>query len=149
VARALAAVGTLLVLLIGGLTLIVFANRDEDNVAVDNLLSEDLTRAIALAERDSGGRVDLRRLAPFEWDELLLVARDTPDSVISERLGYEWTGVREFGGGEQLIFLDDGEVARFADYRGEGRFAGFETPIATVPRADAVFRVRDLVVTPD
>jgi hypothetical protein len=149
VAKALVAVGTLLILMIGGLTLAVFVTRDEDNVAVDNLLSENITRAIALAERDSGGRVDLARLARFRWDELLLVARGTPDSAISERLGYDWTGVREFGTGELLIFLDDGDVARFADYRGEGRFEGFETPIARIPRADAVLRVRDLVVTPD
>jgi hypothetical protein len=149
VGKALVAVGTLLVLMIGGLTLAVFVTRDEDNVAVDNLLSENVTRAIALAERDSGGRVDLARLARFRWDEVLVVARDTPDSAISERLGYEWTGLREFGTGELLIFLDGGDVARFADYRGEGRFEGFETPIATIPRADAVLRVRDLVVTPE
>jgi hypothetical protein len=149
VARALVAVGTLLVLMIGGFALAVYVTRDEDNVAVDNLLSENVTRAIALAERDSGGEVDLTRLARFRWDEVLLVARGTPRSAISDRLGYEWTGLREFGAGELLIFLDGGDVARFADYRGEGRFEGFETPIATVPRADAVLRVRDLVVTPD
>jgi hypothetical protein len=147
-AKALVAVGTLLVLLIGGLALLVFVTRDEDNVAVDNLLSENVTRAIALAERNSGGRVDLSRLARFSWDELLVVARGTPDGAISERLGHEWTGLREFGTGELLIFLDDGDVARFADYRGEGRFSGFEAPIATLARADAVLRVRDLVVSP-
>ena len=146
--RALVAVGAALVLLIGGLALAVFVTRDEDNVAVDNLLSERLTRAIALAERDSGGRVDLRDLARFEWDEVLIVARGTPRDTISRRLGFEWTGVREFGTGELLIFLDGGQVARFADYRGEGRFAGFETPIATLPRERAVLRVRDLVVSP-
>jgi hypothetical protein len=149
VARALVAVGTLLVLLIGGLTLVVFVTRDEDNVAVDNLLAEDVTRAIALAERDSDGQVDLTRLARFRWDEVLVVARDTPDSAISERLGYEWKGLLEFRTGELLIFLDGGDVARFADYRGDGRFSGFETPIATLPRSEAVLRVRDLVVSPD
>ncbi len=146
--KALLAVGTLLVLMMGGLVLVVFVTRDEDNVAVDNLLAEDVTRAIALAERDSGGQVDLERLARFRWDEVLVVARGTPDDVISERLGFEWKGLLEFRTGELLIFLDGGDVARFADYRGDARFAGFETPIATLPRADAVLRVRDLVVSP-
>ena len=147
--KALIAVGAALVLLIGGLTLVVFVTRDEDNVAVDNLLAENVTRAIALAERDSDGQVDLTRLARFRWDELLVVARGTPDSAISERLGHEWKGLLEFRTGELLIFLDGGDVARFADYRGDGRFSGFETPIATLARADAVLRVRDLVVSPD
>ena len=48
--------------------------------------------------------------------------------------------------GELLIFLRDGQVARFADYRGLGRFTGFATPIDALPRARAVLRVRDLVV---
>jgi hypothetical protein len=148
VARALIAVGAALVLMIGGLTLAVFLARDEDNVAVDNVLAEDVSRAIALAEAESGGRVDLRRLARFDWDEVLVVARGTPRDEISQRLGYEWTGVLEFGGGELLIFLDDGAVARFADYRGEGRFAGFSRPFDTLPRDRAVLRVRDLVISP-
>jgi hypothetical protein len=39
-------------------------------------------------------------------------------------------------------------VARFFDYRGEGRFGGVRTPIAVLPRKDAVFTVRNLVITP-
>jgi hypothetical protein len=148
VTRALIAVGVALVLMIGGLTLAVFVARDEDNVAVDNVLAENLSRVVALAEAESGGRVDLRRLARFEWDEVLIVARGTPREQISRRLGYEWTGVLEFGTGELLIFLDDGSVARFADYRGEGRFTGFSRPIDTLPRSRAVLRVRDLVISP-
>ena len=47
-----------------------------------------------------------------------------------------------FETGEKLILLDrDGQVARFFDYRGEGRFSGLETPIADIAREDAVFRV--------
>jgi hypothetical protein len=147
-ARALIAVGAALMLMIGGLTLAVFLARDEDNIAVDNGLAESLTRAIALAERDTGGRVDLRRYARFGWDEVLIVARGTPRREISERLGHEWTGIREFGTGELLIFLDHGKVARFADYRGAGRFSGFEAPFDTLPRGRAVLRVRDLVISP-
>jgi hypothetical protein len=37
---------------------------------------------------------------------------------------------------------------RFADYRGEGRFEGFDAPFHELPRARAVLRVRDLVVRP-
>jgi hypothetical protein len=147
--RALIAVGAALVLMIGGLGLAVFLTRDEDNVAVDNPLAEDLTRAIALAERERGGRVDLAELARFDWDEVLLVAPRTPRDAVSERLGYEWTGDVGYQAGEVLIFLDRGQVARFADYRGLGRFEGFRTPIDALERADAVLRVRDLVISPD
>jgi hypothetical protein len=141
--RILIAVATALALLIGGLGLAVFLTRDEDNVAVDTPLSEDLTRAIALRER-----VELRRYTSFDWDEVLIVARGTPREAISRRLGYEWTGDVGFQTGELLIFLEGGRVVRFADYRGLGRFEGFESPIDSLPRDDAVLRVRDLVVTP-
>jgi hypothetical protein len=144
VTRALIAVGAALVLFIGGLGLAVFVTRDEDNVAVDTPLSEDLTRAIALRER-----VDLARYARFDWDEVLVVAPGTPRETISRRLGYEWTGDVGFQTGELLIFLDGGRVARFADYRGLGRFEGFESPIDALARDEAVLRVRDLVVSPD
>jgi hypothetical protein len=144
VGRALFAVGTLLVLLIGGLSVVVVLARDDEKLAVDNLLSENLTRAIALAEDE----VRLPALAPFAWDEVLIVARDVPDAAISERLGYEWNGELHFRTGELLLFVDDGRVVRFADYRGEGRFEGFETPIASLPRERAVLEVRNLVISP-
>ena len=142
--RALVAVGALLALMIGGLGLAVFVSRDEDDIGADSVLSENLTRAIGTSER-----VDLTRVAPFEWDEVLVVARGTPRAAISRRLGYEWTGSGDLDLGEQFIFLDGGRVARFADYRGLARFEGFETPIDALPRGDAVLRVRDLVVSPD
>ena len=135
-------------LFIAGLGAAVYFTRDEDNVAVDSQLAEDLSRAVALAEAEADGRVDLARLAPFEWDEVLVVERGTPVDPISRRLGYEWTGDVPSQTGELLIFLRDGEVARFADYRGLGRFTGFATPIDALPRARAVLRVRDLVVSP-
>jgi hypothetical protein len=143
VTRALIAVGAALVLLIAGLGLAVYVTRDEDNIAVDNPLAENVTRAIALRDR-----VDLPVLARFEWDEVLIVAPGTPRETISRRLGYEWTGDVGFQTGELLIFLDRGRVARFADYRGLGRFEGFESPIDSLPRGDAVLRVRDLVISP-
>ena len=128
---------------------VVALNADEDGIAVDNLLAENLSREVARAERESGGELDLTSLARFRWDEVLVVAPRTPPETISRRLGYEWTGEIGFQTGALLIFLDGGRVARFADYRGEGRFAGFEAPIDTLPRERAVLRVRDLVVSPD
>ena len=147
-ARALIAVGAALALFIGGLALAVFLTRDEDNIQVDNLLSERFTRDVATASAD-GTDLVLAEIAPFEWARVLVVAPGTPDEEISRALGYEWTGVLGFETGAKLILLDrDGEVARFFDYRGEGRFEGLKTPIAELAREDAVFRVRRLVITP-
>ena len=146
--RALIAVGAALVLLIGGLSLAVVLGSDEDDIAVDNPLSENLTRAIALAERESDGRVDLRRYVPGDWDEVVVAARGAPREAISAELGYPWTG-DDFPTGEQLIFLVDGRVERFADYRGLGVFDGFATPVDTLPRDRAILRVRDLVISPE
>lgn len=146
--KALTAVGIALALLIGGLALAVYLTRDEDNIQVDNILSENLTKAIALAQSDTGGRVVLPRQARFEWDRVLLVARDTSRARISRRLGRPWTGVIGFRTGELFLFLRGSDVVRFADYRGEGRFAGFPRPFAELPRAHAVLAVHDLVVRP-
>ena len=147
-ARALIAVGAALALLVGGLALAVYLTRDEDNIQVDNLLSERFTREVATASAD-GTDLDLAQIAPFDWERVMVIAPGTPDAEISRALGYEWTGVLGFETGEKLILLDrDGKVARFFDYRGEGRFAGVRTPIAVLPREDAVFTVRRLVITP-
>ena len=147
-ARALTAIGAALALLIGGLGLAVYVTRDEDNIQVDVLLSERFTREVATASAE-GTDLDLRTIAPFEWERLLIVERRTPDAEISRRLGYEWTGTLGFETGEKMILLDsEGEVERFFDYRGEGRFAGIDTPFAEIGRDDAVFRVRRLVITP-
>jgi hypothetical protein len=141
--RALIAVGAALALLIGGLSLAVVLGRDEGDLAVDNPLSEDLTRAIATSDR-----VDLAERAPFEWDQVLLVAPGTSPEEISRRLAHPWEA-DDFPTGELFVFVDRGRVARFADYRGLGRFEGFAEPIATMPRRAAVLRVRDLVITPE
>jgi hypothetical protein len=148
VTKALIAVGVALALLVGGLALAVYLTRDEDNLQVDNMLAENLTKAIALAQSDTGGRVVLPRLTGFAWDRVLLVQQDTPTSAISRRLGYRWTGVIGFRTGDLFLFMRGKRVVRFADYRGEGRFAGFARPFAVIPRARAVLRVHDLVVTP-
>jgi hypothetical protein len=147
VTRALIAVGATLVLLIGGLGLAVYLTRDEDYIAVDNLLAENLSRAIGTAQ-ERGQDVDLRRLAPFGWDHVLLVARGVQPAEISRRLGYQWNGRIGFQTGELLLFLRGRSVVRFADYRGEGRFEGFPRPFASIPRNRAVWRVRGLVIRP-
>jgi hypothetical protein len=147
-ARALIAVGAALALLVGGLALAVYLTRDEDNIQVDNLLSERFTREVATASAERT-EVDLGQVAPFDWDRVMVIEPGTPDTEISRALGYEWTGVLGFETGEKLILLDrDGKVARFFDYRGEGRFGGLRKPIAVLPRNDAVFTVRRLVITP-
>jgi hypothetical protein len=146
-ARALTAVGALLALCLLVLGLAVYLGRDEDTVAVDNLLAEDITRAIGTAE-ERGEDVDLGRIANFEWDELLVAERDITRAQLSRALGHPWKGDLQFRTGELLIFVRNGAVARFADYRGEGRFDGLERPIARLGRDAAVFRVRGLVIRP-
>jgi hypothetical protein len=106
-----------------------------------------MTRAIALA-RQTEGVVRLERVAPFEWDEVLLVARGTSREAIGRRIGGEWRGVIGFGQGELLLFVRGGEVVRFADYRGAGRFEGFDRPFAALPRGRATLHVRNLVIRP-
>ncbi|MEO8687502.1 MAG: hypothetical protein ABI611_04700 [Solirubrobacteraceae bacterium] len=147
IGRALTAVGAALVLALLVLGLVIYVNRDENGIAVDNLLAEDITRSIATAE-DRGGDVDLGRVAKFEWDELVIAERDATRAQLTRELGFPWEGDLEFRTGDILIFLRKGELARFADYRGEGRFAGIQRPFARFERANAVFRVRGLVIRP-
>ena len=146
--RALIAVGVALVLCFTALGLVIYLTREEDRLAVDNLLAEDISRAIGTAEAERGGRVDLRQVARFDWDAILLVAPRTPREAISAQLGYEWKGDVNFGVSDTLIFLDAGSVERFADYRGEGVFEGFRRPFDVIPRERATFDVRNLVITP-
>jgi hypothetical protein len=142
--RALVAVGALLAIAFAVLAVAVFATREEDRVAVDDVLALELTRAIG--ERDE---VDLRALADFAWDRVLLVAPGTPRAAVSRALGTEFNGDHPFGStGPLLVFADGDALARFADYRGRATFDGFELPVDVLPREDAVLRVRDGVVSP-
>ena len=145
--RALTAVGALLALAFIGLGLVIFLNRDEDLVAVDNLLSERLTRAFQLAE-GRGEDVDLAREADFAWDRVLLVEPGTPEPRISRALGSRFAGMESFDAGELLIFARGSQMVRYADYRGRGVFARVSRPVAELARDEAVFRVRDLVIFP-
>jgi hypothetical protein len=142
--RALVAVGALLAIAFAVLAVAVFATREEDRIAVDDVLALELTRAIG--ERDE---VDLRALADFAWDRVLLVAPGTPRAAVSRALGTEFNGDLPFGStGPLLVFADGDALARFADYRGRATFDGFELPVDVLPREDAVLRVRDGVVSP-
>ena len=147
--NALIAVGTALVLCLAVLGAVVYLTREEDQIAVDNLLAENLSRAIGTAEEEGGaGKVDLTEVARFPWTEVLLVARGTPKDAISAELGYEWKGDIPFGVSETLIFLFNGQVVRYADYRGEGVWKGFTTPFDRIPRARATLTVRNLTISP-
>ena len=149
--RVLGLVAAALALLIGGLVLAIYVTRDEDNIQVDNVLSENISKAIAQSEDPdvgTNGRVDLRRVADFDWDRVLIVAPGVSRARISQELGRKWTGVAGVDYGELLIFRRGDDIARFANYRGIGRFEGFE-PVQEIPREKAVFQVRQLVVRPD
>jgi len=146
--RALLAVGALLAVAFAIFGLVVFLTREEDRVAVDNLLAENLTRAIQTSD-EQGGEVDLRRIADFPWDRVLVVAPGTSRDAVSEALGTEYKGDLPFGSlGQVLVFARGNRLARFADYRGRGTFTGFERPLDVLPRERAVLRVRNLVVSP-
>ena len=52
----------------------IYLNRDEDAIAVDNLLAENITREIGTAEQ-RGADVDLADVTDFEWDHVLVAER--------------------------------------------------------------------------
>jgi hypothetical protein len=146
--RALFAVGTLLGLLILGLAAVAWFGRADESLAVDNPLSESITRAVATADQEDSN-LTLADLTDFPWDRVLLVAAGTPRDAISRRLGSEWKGDLGYDAGDLLIFIQDGEVVRFANYRGRGRFEGVTRPFDEFTPASAVFVVDEgLVVRP-
>lgn len=147
--KALLAVGTLLVVLIGVFILTVYLTQEDESYAVDNLLAENLSREIATAE-ENRRQVDLAAITDFEWDEVLVVAEDTPHEEIEAELGTDFQGQLNYDieSRELFVFLDDGELVRFADYRGRAAFVGVDRPIDRMTPEEAVFEVRDLVVRP-
>lgn len=147
--RALLAVGSFLVLCIVALIVSVVLTRGEETYAVDNLLAENLSREVATAEGNSK-LVDVAAVTDFEWDTLLLVAEDTPRERLEQALGETFQGNLNYDveSSELFVFLRDGELVRFADYRGLGTFKGVEKPIARMTPEEAVFEVEDLVARP-
>lgn len=147
--RALFAVAVLLAAAFALLGLVVFLSRDEDTIAADSLLAEDLARAIQLAELEGDGTVDVAAVADFPWERVLIVAPGTPRAEVGAALGSDFRGELPFASrGPMFVFASGDRVARLTDYRGRARFTGFEQPVAVLPRDGAVLRVRDLVVSP-
>jgi hypothetical protein len=149
--RVLGLVAAGLALCIAALIVVVVLTRDPSRPQSDILVSETFTKAVTTSQDPQNGThgvVRLADVAPFEWDRVLLIAPGTSRAAISRRLGEPWTGIDTIDGGVEMLFLRDGKVVRFADYRGNGRFAGFPTPFAELPRDRAVFVVRDLVIRP-
>jgi hypothetical protein len=140
--RALLAVGGLLLLCFAILGVAVFVTREEDRVAVDQVLAEDISRELTLAN-NAQDPVELDVVTKFEWDELVIAAEDTPREDIDAELGFEFKGDLPYDveSQELLIFLRDGRLAKFADYRGRLTFAGIDRPFARFTPADAIFRV--------
>jgi hypothetical protein len=146
--RALIAVGALLALAFAGFGLVVYLNREEDMFAVDNVLALELTRSIGVADQD-GGDVDLTRLAPGDWDRVLVATPGVSRDEVSEALGSPYDGDLTYGRtGQLFVFARGSSLVRFADYRGRATFTGFERPLDTLPRDRAVLAVRNGVVTP-
>ena len=142
------AVGALLATAFAVLAVVVFATREEDRVAVDNVLALELTRTIGIADRNAED-VDLTRLAPGDWDRVLVVVPGTPRETVSAALGSPYTGDLPFGRtGQLFVFARGDALVRFADYRGRATFSGFERPLDVLPRERALLTVRDLVVSP-
>jgi hypothetical protein len=146
-ARALFAVGALLAVLILGLGLVAWLGRPDETLVVDNMLSENLTRDVATADRE-GSNLELASTTDFPWDKVLIVERGTPREEISRKLGTEWKGDVGYDAGDLFLFIDDGQVQKFANYRGQARFEGLTRPFAEFTPATAVFAVNDQVVEP-
>ena len=145
--RALTAAGAALALALLVLGLAIYLTREEDAIAVDNLLAEDVTREIGTAEQ-RGEDVDLSDVTQFDWDAVLIAAKTATRKDISRAVGSPWKGDLSFRTGDLLIFVRGDHVTRFADYRGEGHFEGVKHPLARIDRDDAVFIVRSLVIRP-
>ena len=148
--KVLFAVCAFLATCIVALALVSYFGRDEETLAVDNLLAEDLTRRIQTAESETDGEVDLVTATDFAWDRVLIVAPKTPRETLERELDGEFNGVLNYDveSGELFVFERAGRVVRFADYRGRGRFEGFERPVATLTDEEAVLRVDNLTIRP-
>jgi hypothetical protein len=145
--RALVVVGFALAFCLSGLGLAVYLSREKEKLAVDQVLAEGFGLAVGKAARSPSHRLDLREVAPFRWQRVLLVADGTGKDTISRALGFAWKGELLFSTNDMLVFVDGHSVARYADYRGSRAFAGFRRPIETIDRDHAVFHVRGQVIT--
>jgi hypothetical protein len=94
--------------------------------------------------------VEIDVVTTFDWDELVLVAPDTPRAELDEELGFEFTGDLPYDAESQelFVFLRDGRLARFADYRGRFSFTGVDRPFARFTPRTAAFAVRGGEISP-
>jgi hypothetical protein len=147
--RALVAVGGALLLCFVVLGAVVFLTRDEDTIAVDAVLAERLGRAVTEADQ-RGEDLELARLTPFPWDRVVVFKPRTPRAVVNRALGFEFEGDLPYDieSREVFAFVDEGRLARFADYRGRHEFEGLERPVDELTPQEAVFEVGDLVIRP-
>jgi hypothetical protein len=146
-ARALFAVGGLLALLIAGLVLVAWLGRADESLAVDNILSEQITSAVTTADQQDSNLV-LADVNQSPWDKVVVVSPRTSREEISRRIGSDWKGDVGYDAGELFIFLRGGEVDRFAHYLGKARFEGLSRPFDEFTPESAVFVVQDGVVVP-
>jgi hypothetical protein len=146
-ARALFAVGGLLALLIAGLVLVAWLGRADESLAVDNILSEQITKAVTTADQEDSN-LALADVNQSPWDKVVVVSPRTSREEISQQLGTEWKGDVGYDAGELFVFLRDGKVDRFAHYLGKSRFEGLSQPFDEFTPQTAVFVVDDGVVQP-
>ncbi len=94
--------------------------------------------------------MDLRGVATFDRDEVLIADIDTPREEISRRLGFAFKGdlVYTAESTELFIFTYQGQFVKFADYRGRRPFVGLRRPTETFRADQAVFDVRNGQVMP-
>ncbi len=142
--KALIAVGTFLalcMLIFGG---VVYFTRDEDTYAVDSALAERLSKAVTDSSQ-SGDPIDLRIIAGFDFDQVLIFPPDTPRADVSKQLGFPFKGELRYTAesSEFLVFTNNRGFVRFADYRGRLPFEGLKTPFTSLTANDAVFKVKD------
>ena len=140
--RALVAVGAALALCFAAIGVLIYVERQEDRVAVDNVLAEELSRELTTA-RNAPEPVVLAEVTPFAWDRVFVFARRTPPERISDALGFEFTGDLPYDveSQELFVFVRGGELVRFADYRGRDRFVGLDRPVQPLFPDEAVFQV--------
>jgi hypothetical protein len=140
--RALVAVGAALALCFAAIGVLIYVERQEDRVAVDNVLAEELSRELTTA-RNAPEPVVLAEVTPFGWDRVFVFARRTPPERISDALGFEFTGDLPYDveSQELFVFVRRGELVRFADYRGRDRFVGLDRPVQPLFPDEAVFEV--------
>lgn len=148
--KALIAVGTVLAIFMTIFGGVVYLTRDEDTYAVDSALAERLSKAVTSAAQ-TGDPVDLRVVAGFDFDEVLIFPPETPRAQVSKQLGFAFKGELRYTAesSEFLVFTNNRRFVRFADFRGRAVFKGLSTPFQSLTANDAVFKVKDGVVTLD